>query len=396
MTRFLASPITLEELLLNSGLNEDCLVEILRRLTICDLIVICDFDSRTEKTFIQLIRTRVAAYILFDIDAIAMQRKWSLEKVFETFGAQMSKIKMTVSLSTFNGLMNKIVNYCNTDKLRQLLIKVQFGFQIVYDFSLMERMRPFLRNLNSIKLKCDNGCQKTEIISVFHYFMRNLNEVTRLTIDGQQLFRYSSTQLGYLGQLKNIKELTFSNVNLETYTHRFHIFLTRLPSIEKFIYVQYNPQVIAFVGRHLSLCYPNLKTFGFITHRFHCSEGRTLHSDFYVRLAFNFLKNFNHLEEMIMGADVNCKHVAHLLSYTPKLKMLSISRLEYLNDLDLELFQIIAAIKKIIEGRYNFGERRIKLIVNEAQNDKLKLIEEAQEFVVISVDGNGSQVVEYE
>lgn len=101
-------PITLERLLLDSGLNEDCLLEIFTRMNIDDLLVFCDFNLE-HNSFLKLIKKYVASKIVFDLDAISIQRKWTVTKVFGIFGSKMTKIKMTVSIMTFSYLLEKIL-----------------------------------------------------------------------------------------------------------------------------------------------------------------------------------------------------------------------------------------------------------------------------------------------
>lgn len=169
MARVLNTPISLEELLLNSGLNEDCLVEILSYLNISDLLIVCTFDSEGDKTFTELIREKVASKILFDLDAISIQRTWSITKIFEIVGSKMTKIKVTVSLATFNYYMEKIIRFCDPNRLKELHIKTQFGFQLNYDFPIMERMRPFFANLKKLKTESENIYQRNELRSVINF-----------------------------------------------------------------------------------------------------------------------------------------------------------------------------------------------------------------------------------
>lgn len=88
--------IDLHILLLSSGLNEDCFVEILKYLSVCDLLKICEFDTETSKTFTELIRQHIMPLKLFDFDEIqSQQRTWSIVKLFETFGPSMRRLKVS-------------------------------------------------------------------------------------------------------------------------------------------------------------------------------------------------------------------------------------------------------------------------------------------------------------
>lgn len=81
----------------------------------------------------------------------------------------MTKIKVTVSLATFNYYMEKIIRFCDPNRLKELHIKTQFGFQLNYDFPIMERMRPFFANLKKLKTESENIYQRNELRSVINF-----------------------------------------------------------------------------------------------------------------------------------------------------------------------------------------------------------------------------------
>lgn len=217
-----------------------------------------------------------------------------------------------------------------------------------------------------IKIECQNILQKNELKHIFNYFHHNLNEITTLTIDGHQLFRYCSDKIAISPHnFENITELRLSNVNLEMYVHRLFLYLRKLPNIEKFVYVQYNPQIIASVGREIVECIPNLKSFGFITHRFHCSEGLDLSSDFNIMNSFDFLSKFRNLLELEIGADFNCRNVAKLLKYTLNIKTFSMYQIEFMSKMIDEIHEIAREIRTLLIRR--FDKNRIYMIVNAQQ-----------------------------
>lgn len=153
-----------------------------------------------------------------------------------------------------------------------------------------------------------------------------------------------------------------------------------MPNIEKFTYIQYNPQVIAYVGKILAENYPKLKSFGFITHRFHCSEGYNLNGDFNILQTFDFLENLRHLNELELGADFNCNNIAKLFCLIT----------EEMND-------IMTHIKKIISRRFGLeSDNRINLIVNEKQCGVLKGIENAEYYVNITIKHRKISLIHYE
>lgn len=84
-----------DKLLQCSGLNEDCLVNIFKYLSVCDLLSICNLDTENDKSFTNLINDRVIKTKLFDFDEIQSQRSWSVNKVFENFGQSMKRLKVS-------------------------------------------------------------------------------------------------------------------------------------------------------------------------------------------------------------------------------------------------------------------------------------------------------------
>lgn len=88
----------LEKLLQRSGLNEDCLVHILKYLNVCELMSVCDLDTETDKSFTNLINNRVIKRKLFHFGKIQSQRTWPVVKVFENFGHSMKRLKVSPSI----------------------------------------------------------------------------------------------------------------------------------------------------------------------------------------------------------------------------------------------------------------------------------------------------------
>lgn len=391
------SPITLEELLIKSGLNEDVLVEILLRLDTRELLKICDFDSETDKTFINLIEKRVVPKKIIDMDAVEkfyLKEKWNASRIFRTFGKSMTKLKITISFVTFYYLMNWIVRFCNPNKLKYMHLIVELGFNICYDFETLEKMRPFLKDMK-MRLECENIFQKNELKHVLNYFHHDLNEISMLTIDGHQLFKYCSEKIAISpNKFENITELRLSNVNLEMYVHRLFLYLRKLPNVEKFVYIQYNPQIIASVGREILECIPNLKSFGFVTHRFHCSDEMELNSDFNIAESFAFLSKFRNLLELEIGADFNCRYVARLLRYTRNIKTFSMYQIEFMSKIASEIQQIVQEIILIISRRSD--KSRINMIVNTQQYNQFQKIKRVEIFMNFQIKNRIRQFIQYD
>lgn len=187
MANFMNSSISLERLLLDSGLNEDCLLEIFFKMNIDDLLVFCDFDVK-HKSFLTIIKKHVASRVLFDLDAA--EKIWTIPKVLEIFGDKISKLKLTVSISTFNDLLENIIDCCDPNILEELHIIVKFGFRLSYEFITLKKLKPFLKNLTKLKVECKDKYQKNELKSVLDYFSTDLDKMKALEINGHQLFKY--------------------------------------------------------------------------------------------------------------------------------------------------------------------------------------------------------------
>lgn len=85
----------LEAILLCSGLNEDCLMKILKYLNVCDLIRICvTFDDANDKSVTNLVNEHVISTKLFDFEQIQTQQAWAANKIFENFGASIKRLKV--------------------------------------------------------------------------------------------------------------------------------------------------------------------------------------------------------------------------------------------------------------------------------------------------------------
>lgn len=151
------------------------------------------------------------------------------------------------------------------------------------------------------------------------------------------------------------------------------------------------------MGKILAENYPKLKSFGFITHRFHCSEGYNLNGDFNILQTFDFLENLRHLNELELGADFNCKNIAKLLNFTPRLKTLSIYQIDFSWLITEEMNDIMTHIKKIISRRFGLeSDNRINLIVNEKECGVLKGIENAEYYVNITIKHRKISLIHYE
>lgn len=85
--------IDVTDLLLSSGLNEDCLVAIFKYLSVTELLKICELE---ETTFIKLMNDYIVGKKLFDFTVIQSEpNQWSVLKVFEKFGVSMKRIRVS-------------------------------------------------------------------------------------------------------------------------------------------------------------------------------------------------------------------------------------------------------------------------------------------------------------
>lgn len=267
----------------------------------------------------------------------------------------------------------------------------------MYDFPILERFRPFLNTLEELGLECTNVYQETELKTVFDYFSTDIKKSEILIIDGYQLFKYCSQEMTISPhKFQNIAELRLSNINLEMYNHRFQIYLQKLKNMQRFVYVQYNPQIIAFAGREVLERFPNLSSFGFATHRFHCDEAFELNSDFNIRYSFDFLSYFRNLTELEIGADFNCRYVSKLLKYTLNLEVFSIYQIDFLCKMSNEVDDISREIKRIVIRRAKFNsDDRITMIVNSKQIKYFKKKTGLEHFMIFHLRNREREIIHY-
>lgn len=92
------SVTNLENLLQSSGLNEDCLVEIFRYLSVCDLLQLCYYDDETDKSITDFIINRVKiSEMLFDLKQ-SRKSLGMVNRVFECFGHCKKRIRVSLIL----------------------------------------------------------------------------------------------------------------------------------------------------------------------------------------------------------------------------------------------------------------------------------------------------------
>lgn len=102
------STIDVTDLLLSSGLNEDCLVAIFKYLSVPELLTTCELD---ETTFAKLMNEKIMGKKLFDFIVIQSEpNQWSVLKVFEIFGVSMKRIR--VSCEFLQGEYFQEKTYC--------------------------------------------------------------------------------------------------------------------------------------------------------------------------------------------------------------------------------------------------------------------------------------------
>lgn len=94
--------LELESILLQmrNKLNEDCLLEVFKYLSIVELLKICDIDTEENAFFFDFIRDRIIKMRLINCnDIVELQQAWTINKIFETFGRSMTRIKVSVHCS---------------------------------------------------------------------------------------------------------------------------------------------------------------------------------------------------------------------------------------------------------------------------------------------------------
>lgn len=85
----------LQNFVLNSGLSEECLLAVLNHFTAIDLLEMYDINDETDHEFVKFMKKRVMNTKLFDLtEIVRKQNKWTIRRIFETFGKSMKKLKV--------------------------------------------------------------------------------------------------------------------------------------------------------------------------------------------------------------------------------------------------------------------------------------------------------------
>lgn len=87
--------IDLGKLVTKNVLNEDCLIAIMKYLTVSDLLKVCEFDEYCDPNFFEFMTNNVMNTKEFDFtEIVPVQSKWSIRRVLKTFGKSMKSIKV--------------------------------------------------------------------------------------------------------------------------------------------------------------------------------------------------------------------------------------------------------------------------------------------------------------
>lgn len=299
--------------------------------------------------------------------------------------------QVTLSPTTFNHFLRKVIRYCNPNRVIEIDITYFKSLNSFcdYDFTLLEKMRPFLRNLRKLNLQ---GCGK-QLTNAFQFYASDINTIKSLTIAETKMFHECLRQLPTLAP--NITEIHFTHVDLMYYMTEFRQLLNSVSNLQKFVYSCYSPLAVVEIGERLVYKFPSLKSFGFLTNRFNCNIIRD-YDQFDVFNSLNFLRGFSHLSELEIGADSDCKDVYRILQHVPNIKKFSIWQLTLFVQESIEIRRIVKAIKEIVISRRNrFAVNdHVEITVNRRQYREFKAIKHIDHFIRLTLnDSKRSKII---
>lgn len=292
-------------------------------------------------------------------------------------------LQVSLSNVTFNHFLRKVIRYCRPNQLIELDLKLSRVYQLSYDFTLLEGMRPYLRNLRKFHLQ--NHSHKLE--SLFAFYQNDINTIKSLTIDGIAFFRECLNQ--FPNVMPNITEIRLINVDLYHHSREVNLIMNKLPNLERFICSSYYPQAVLDIGEKLTWKFPGLKAFGFLTHRFNCSNDDPFDNNerFNILQSLSFLRGFTNLAELELGADCDCRNVYQILQYVPNIRTFSIWQIEHMFQESVEIRRIVKSIREIIANRRNRfpANDHVHFIVSDRQYREFKAIKRIDHFIRLTI-----------
>ncbi|XP_031635543.1 uncharacterized protein LOC116348629 [Contarinia nasturtii] len=381
MEKSLSNTIDVEKLLIESGLNEDVLENIFKRMDVRDLLKVCDLDDEDNRTFVNLINNRVANKILFDFDKIqsTKQNKWTVTRVFETFGLAMKFLKVSVTPHAFNYFLRKVMAYCAPDRLIKLQIDLNHtnqNHEWELDYELLQQTEPYFRGLEQLTLRTitlSNRGFHNQTSTMQRFFSRlhlpNIKCVTlqrmRLTESWMDFFPNNQTSL---------TELRFYNVRLAERVNDFSEFLAQVPNLEVFIHTGSLARMHE-VAEKLLQKFPNLRGFG------GTATDHEMHGIVFGN-ALNYLQKFKNLQELHFHNGFPCENIRSVFQYVPNIRVLSIWQLE-LRKLPVECRHIANSIKEIVCARRERSPHRhvVRVEVNQHQYNEFIANQKAAEYI---------------
>ncbi|XP_055304924.1 uncharacterized protein LOC129569785 [Sitodiplosis mosellana] len=216
----------LEQILQQTGLNEDCLVNIFKCLSGCDLVTLCDLDYENDTSLTDLINDRVISSLkIYDFGRLPASH------VFRYFGRSLQRFKLRIQ--AFSVFLENVIRYCQApSRLREVILVVDTdcpGFN--FDDDLWDQVQPMFQNLvklNIIHVTCRRA----------YYFMPEffgeLDDNDNLKTVTLEHFYRNKTWMEFLPNPQmcaNITELRLMNIRLKEGMNEFQEILDRLPNL---------------------------------------------------------------------------------------------------------------------------------------------------------------------
>ncbi|XP_031623263.1 uncharacterized protein LOC116340755 [Contarinia nasturtii] len=234
---------------LRHGLNEDCLYEIFKFLEVYDLIQLCELDIYFQNLISNWVIGRKK------INFTKMDPCWTTNKIFQTFGKHMRKIKIAEenTLGSFERFLTFISQYCAVGGLSE--VELRFSSPTASETTMQQSM-PFFSNLRKLVLH-DNYTLVTykEFLSGIATSATNL---THLTLEGVNV----SGEWLINGGMENLREFRL-------HTSKRRSMCIKVAELSQFIQTKEKLELFSFVGNEnitlvidsLTQSCPKLKTF---------------------------------------------------------------------------------------------------------------------------------------
>lgn len=278
---------------LRHGLNEDCLCEVFKFLSVYDLIQLCELNVYFQNVIVN----RVIGQKL--INFTSMAPCWTTNKILQVFGKAMHKIKIASenTLGSFERFLEFVIRYCSVGGLTEA--ELRFRMPTASPVILKQAM-PYFANIRKLILT-----EKYECVS-YNRFLSGLipvaTNLTHLTLDGvnvkgewllttgvdnlRELRLHATEHRSTEIQIDNLAQFLRTKQNLEVFSYIGSVDIR--PIVETLI--EKCPKLKVFIDFHLKNPYD------------HAIEDITLR----MRTHYNFVQRFRGVSAIGLTSYTQC------------------------------------------------------------------------------------------